>query len=352
VRSMPKTLWLVAIASAAAGLAQAEVPPEIAKQLVIIGRGVCVPETAQLYRPLHPNPPYSDVSITRDISFGPDPKNVLDVFAPEKGGGSRPVLIYVSGGAGNKQQGGPNGDVFYDNIMLWAVKNGMVGVNMQRRPGKTWDGPAKDVGLVVQWVNQNIATYKGNPERVFIWAQSAGNVPVSTYIGHPELYGPKGVGVKGVVFMSAPGFNILPASPPQLQGGFTPCGQPGAGNTAAPTGTPPAAAPPAGPGSGDGRAGTGSGRGAPTQAANIALTRSNLPGLISSKLPFFVSVAELDPPSIITFAELLKDELCKAGRCPTYVTFKDHSHISEVMSPDTADNSVTGPILEWMTSVK
>jgi hypothetical protein len=132
---MQKTLWFAAVIIAVAGMAQAEVPPEIAKQLVTIGRGVCVPETAQLYRPLHPNPPYPGVTIARDISFGPDPKNVLDVFAAEKGGGSRPVLIYVSGGAGNKLQGGPNGDVFYDNIMLWAVKNGMVGVNMQRRPG-------------------------------------------------------------------------------------------------------------------------------------------------------------------------------------------------------------------------
>ena len=217
---------------AAAGMAQAHVPPDIAKDLITIGRGVCVPETAKLYRPLHPNPPYTGVSIARDISFGPDPKNVLDVFAPEKGGGSLPVLIYVSGGAGNKLQGGPNGDVFYDNIMLWAVKNGMVGVNMQRRAGQAWDDPAKDVSLVVQWVNGNIAKYKGNPGRVFAWSQSAGNIPLSTYIGHPEFYGPKGVGVVGVVFMSAPGFNILPATPPAAQGGFSPCGQPGGGTAA------------------------------------------------------------------------------------------------------------------------
>jgi len=118
VGSMQKNLWLVAIGVvaagfAAAGIAQAEVPPQIAKELITIGRGVCVPETAQLYRSLHPNPPYPGVTIVRDISFGPDPKDVLDVFAPEKGGGKRPVLIYVSGGAGNKLQGGPNGDVFY-----------------------------------------------------------------------------------------------------------------------------------------------------------------------------------------------------------------------------------------------
>jgi hypothetical protein len=332
-------IFLCTIAVVASGMAPAEVPPEIAKQLVAIGRGVCVPETAYLYRPLHPNPPYSGVSIARDISFGPDPKNILDVFAQEKGGGSRPVLIYVSGGAGNKQQGGPNGDVFYDNVMLWAVKNGMVGVNMQRRPGEAWDDPAKDVSLVVQWVNKNIKKYRGNPARVFIWCQSAGNVPVSTYIGHPEFYGPEGVGVKGVVFMSPPAFDILPATPPPVQGGFGACGQP-AGYTAATT--------PAGRGpGGQGRGGRG-----PQPDAATQLARSNLPGLIQSKLPFMIVVAELDPPNIIGFAETLRGELCKAARCPTFATFKDHSHISEVMSPDTADTSVTGPILEWMKSVK
>ena len=171
-------LMLYAVVIGAAGMAQAQVPPNIAKELITVGRGVCVPETAYLYRPLQPNPPYPGVTIVRDISFGPDPKDVLDVFAPEKGGGKRPVLLYVSGGAGNKLQGGPNGDVFYDNVMLWAVKSGMVGVNMQRHPGPEWNDPAKAVGMIVQWVNQNIASHKGNPARVFIWSQTAGNVPV------------------------------------------------------------------------------------------------------------------------------------------------------------------------------
>jgi Carboxylesterase family len=327
---------LFVIAAAAGGLAQAQVPPDIAKELITIGRGVCVPETAQLYRPLQPNPPYAGVTFTRDIAFGPDPKDVLDVAEPEKGGGKRPVLIYVSGGAGNKQQGGPNGDVFYDNVMVWAVKNGMVGVNMQRHPGKEWDDPAKAVGMIVQWVNQNIASHKGNPERVFIWTQSAGNVPVSTYVGHSDLWGPKGVGIKGVIFMSPPAFDILPATPPPVQGGFGPCGQPSGRSAAA---TPAAGRGPGGPG-----------RAQVDPATQLA--RSNLPGLISSKLPFMLVTAELDPPNIIGFADTLKTELCKANRCPAYTTFKDHSHISEVMSPNTADTSVTGPILKWIKSVK
>ena len=330
---MSETPVVVAMLIGAATVAHAQVPPPIAKQLVAIGRGVCPQETAPLYLPLHSGPPYRGVSIARDISTGPDPKNVVDVFTSEQGGGSRPVLIYVPGGPGNRHLDVPNNEVFYDNVPLWAVKNGMVGVLMQRRPGNAWDDPAKDIAKVVQWVDQNVARYKGDPARVFLWAQSAGNVPTGTYVGHPELYGPKGVGLKGVIFMSAATFNILPAAPPRT-GPNPPCGpQSGSAPAAAPA--PAAGGPPSAP---------------PDAATQLA--RSNLPGLVSSRVPFLITAAELDPPGIIAFAETLKDQLCKAGRCPTYVVFKDHSHISEVMSPNTADDSVTGPILKWIRSVK
>jgi acetyl esterase/lipase len=332
VRLLHQTTVITALLIGTATVAHAQVPPQIAKQLVTIGRGVCPAETSQLYLPLHQKPPYRGVSVARDISTGPDPKNVVDVFTPEQGAGSRPVLIYVPGGPGNRRLDVPNNEVFYDNIPLWAVKNGMVGVLMQRRPGNAWDDPAKDIAKVVQWVAQNITRYKGDPGRAFLWAQSAGNVPAGTYVGHPELYGPKGVGLKGVIFMSPATFNILPAAPPR-SGPNPPCG---------PAGSAPAAAqaPAAGPAPS-----------APPDAAT-QLARSNLPGLVSSKVPFLITTAELDPPGIIAFAETLKDQLCKAGRCPMYLVFKDHSHISEVMSPNTADGSVTGPILKWITSVK
>jgi acetyl esterase/lipase len=335
-------VWcVIASTTFTAGILPAQVPPDIATKLIAIGRGVCVPETAELYAPLQPKPPYAGVKFTRDVSFGPDAKNVLDVAEPEKGGGSRPVLIYLSGGAGNKQQGGPNGEAFYDNIMVWAVKSGMVGVNMQRRSGEAWDDPAKDVSLVVQWVNKNIAQHKGDPERVFAWSQSAGNIPLSTYVAHSEVWGTEGIGLKGVIFMSPPAFDILPVTPPTVQGaGFAPCGSPNGG---------PPAAPAAGRGPGGG--GNGRGRGTPPDPAT-QLARSNLPGLTGSKIPMMISVAELDPPNIVAFAETLRDELKKANRDVTYVVYKDHSHISEVMSPDTADKTVSGPILKWMKSVK
>src|SRR5262249_1294257 len=153
----------------------------------------------------------------------------------------------------------------------------------------------------------NIGKHKGNPNRMFIWAQSAGNIPTSTYIGHPELYTPKGVGIKGVVFMSAPGFNILPAQPAPAGGGggFGACGRPDGSPVPPPANQ---AKGKGGDGKGKGGDGKGKGGGAPQVDAATQLARSNLPGLVKSKVSIFVSVAELDPQNVITFAKLLKDE--------------------------------------------
>jgi len=320
-----------------AGAGQAEVPADIAAKLVQIGRVVDPPNTAKIYRPLHKSEPYPGVTVVRDQSFGPDPANVVDVFMPEKGGGKkRPVLIFVSGGAGNKRGPAPDQDFSSDNIALWAVKNGMTGVNVQRRPGAAWDDPAKDIGKAVEWVRANIAKYKGNPDRVFLWAQSAGTIPTATYISHPEFFGPKGVGLKGVVLMSGPPFNILPLQPPP-QGPVFPPGAPGAGQ----------------PKGGEGKKGDGKkGGGPPPVDPATQLARSNLPGLLKSTVALNLISAELDPMGMAEFQAMLKDELCKAGHCPVVSVLPKHSHMSEVYSVNTADDSVTAPILKWMKSVK
>ena len=355
------------ICSMFAANSNAQVPTDIAAQLRAIGNGVCVPETAKIYKPLQAKAPYPGVTVVRDISYGSDPRMIMDVFAPEKGGGNRPVLIFVSGGQGNKVEGPPDGDAFYDNIMLWALKNGMTGVNMQRRGGLNggglaWDEPAKDVGLVVAWVRANIKKYKGNPNRIFLWSSSAGNGPVSTFAAHPEISGENGASVKGIILMSAPNFNILPETgalpqgtpvTPPVAGLGTNCGRPpaqprGAGAAPGGGGAPGGAA---GAGRGAGAAGGRGGAAAPVDPAT-QLARSNLPGLVKGPIAVFLGWGEIDPPNIINFDEALKAALCKAGRCPASAVFKDHSHMSLVFSPNTADNSVTGPILKWMKSVK
>ena len=370
-------------------MAAAQVPANIEAGLVKMGHIVDPPCTAKLYRPLMPandirssaTPLYPGITVVRDTSFGSNPKDVVDIFTADKGPASRPVLIYVPGGPGNKiELQDPEANAFYDNIGRWANKNGMVYFQMQRHGGQGWDAGAKDISSMLQWMEANISKYHGNPDRVFIWAHSAGNMPLGTYIGRPELYGPKGMGVKGVIFMSPAAFDIAPLEVPPPPAGSNPLaaladagktcdvkggafsssgalpgrteGQPGGPDT--PFGPPPGAAR---PGGGAPPAGFG---GPPVDAAT-RLSRSSLPELKKTSVKIMLANAELDPgadPAVdggmMPFLQILHDDLCKAGpeHCPTMLYLKGESHMSEVFSIDTPDKTVSGPILAWMKKIK
>jgi hypothetical protein len=389
-------VWLASVAS----VARAQVPPDIEAGLRKIGQIVDPPCTAKLYRPLMPKndynaywppgagapanltPLYPAVKLSRDVSFGPHQKDLIDIFSPDKSGSDRTVLIYVPGGAGNKiEQQAREANAFYDNIGRWAVKNNMIGVTMQRHPGENWDDGGKDISVMIQWLQSNIAKYGGNPNRMFIWAHSAGNGPLGVYIGHSELHGPKGPGVKGAIFMSG---NPVPDVSAQagrgaaarggergaggganpLAGAGTTCGETGGAGSSAGAISGPSGVTPAPPRGGVPGAGAGGGRGGQQLDAATQAARSNLPGFKSTNVAIVLARAELDPgvSGGMTAADIaLHDELCKVDgpkakdgveHCPTMLYLKDESHMSEVFSIDTPDQTVSGPILAWMKKIK
>ena len=92
-------------------------------------------------RSAHEREPYQGVKVSRDQAYGADPRHLLDVFEPARRSGlSRPVLLFVHGGgfvAGDKHR---PGSPYQDNVALWAVRHGMVGVNMTYRlaPQHPW----------------------------------------------------------------------------------------------------------------------------------------------------------------------------------------------------------------------
>lgn len=320
-----RTITLAAAISLAfVTAATAQVTPEMKAKIAAIGDVVDPPSTAALYRPLQPNAPYAGVTVVRDVKYGPDARNILDVFTPTGGAANRPVLLFVPGGAGNKIEPVPGGDAFYDNVMLWATKNGMTGVNMQRRGGGTWDATARDVSAAIQWVKANIAKHGGDPNRVFVWGHSAGAMSVANYLSHPETYGPGGVGVKGAVLMAGP-YNLAPLQPAhtdlvlRLTPGGPPVGMAALGPSPNPT---------------------------------EQLEHSMLPGLKALNLPLFVSAAEIDPPMLVELAEILNRELTAAGKKPTFMIYKDHGHMSEIFAVNTADVSTSKPVLDWMKTIK
>jgi hypothetical protein len=391
---MRNALLVVLGIALAATTANAQVPANIEAELMKIGQIVDPACTAKLYRPLMPAPDfntywpvdapspkipstaaplYPGVTIVRDQSFGPNTKDVLDILVGEKGGNNRPVLIYVAGGAGNKiEQQVRESNAFYDNIGRWATKNGMVGVLVQRHPGSgNWDDGGRDLSLAVDWIHDNIAKHKGDPNHMVIWAHSAGNGPQGVYIGHPERW-KNGVQVKGAIFMSGnpvPGVGGAPGGGAGRGGPGGPGGagaaQPGVAcglTGASMTSTAGKISGPSGfdtPAPGAGRGGPGGpGRGGPQLTPEQQAERDNLPGFKKTNVKIVLAYAELDPGIMnaqfpaATLA--LRDEMCKVGKdhCPDTWMLKGESHMSEVFSVDTADKTTSEPVLKFVKKTK
>lgn len=286
--------------------ATAQVPPDLAAGIKVIGRAVDPEATARLYAPLQQREPYAGVRVVRDIHYGPGPKDTLDVLTPSARTKGRPVLLFVHGGAfvGGDKSRNSQGErsPFYDNIMLWAVANGMVGVNMNYEwaPKAQYPAVQQDIAAVIGWIQAHAAEYGGDGRRIFLWGHSAGATHVASYIGRPEFHPAGGIGLRGAIISSG-GYKV--------QGGPSPYfGDPS------------------------------------TFAA-----KDHWAGMLATTLPLFVVAAEYDPESMLAGSKEFNDARCKAGRCPeVFMVLKDHGHMSESYHVNTADQSLTRPVLAFL----
>ena len=167
--------------------ATAQVPRDIAAALRGIGPIVDVANTRPLYEPLFAaqREPYPNVTVARDVSYGADPLNTFDIFAPQSAPkAARTVAFYLLGGGFERGDKRMPGTPFYDNLMLWLAEHGMVGVNMNYRlaPKHTWPAAEEDMAAAVGWVQTHIGQFGGNPDRIVLWGESAGACLIAGYL--------------------------------------------------------------------------------------------------------------------------------------------------------------------------
>jgi acetyl esterase/lipase len=305
------TILATLLASTAAAQ-QSPMSEDLAWKLLELGRTIDPPKTAALFAPMQPKEPYQGVKTEREVKYGPAERHLLDVFTPETASPARPVLIFIHGGgflAGNKRA---PGSPFYDNVMLWAVNNGFVGVNATYRlaPQSPYPAGAEDLGAVVAWVASKIGERGGDPARIYLMGHSAGAVHVANYVSHPEFYKVRDGGLAGAVMVS--GIYDLTASP---------LGDPEIAYFGSD----------------------------PSRYAE----RSSLQGLLAAKIPLMIAAAELDPPRFVEQFELLKQAACKQpGGCAHATMLPQHSHMSEIYSINTTETRLTDEILDFVKTGK
>lgn len=288
---------------AVTGMASAQVPPDIAAKTRALGHSMD-PGAAALYAPLFGPEAWAGMTITRDVAYGSDPLQKLDLFVPSGSADKRPVLLFVHGGGFTR--GDKHGPFYPDNITAWAAKHGMVGVNIDYRlaPKAPWPAAAQDVGSAVRWVHANIAKYGGDPDRIVLWGHSAGANDVADYVAHAELQGAEAASVKGAIMLS-PFYAADPGPAPK-------------------------------------HAYYGSDKALQSASTVIA-------GLAKSRIPLFFADSEFDPEPFQGFVETARGTLCQVpARCPAYVHLLNHNHFTEGMAVGTPDTTLSDAVERWM----
>jgi acetyl esterase/lipase len=104
-------------------------------------------------------------------AFGSDPRQRLDVWAPKRAEGKRPVIVFFYGGSWNS--GLKQGYAFAARAL--AARGFVVVVPDYRLvPQVRWPGFVQDGAAAVNWTLANIAAQGGDPARVAVMGHSAG----------------------------------------------------------------------------------------------------------------------------------------------------------------------------------
>jgi acetyl esterase/lipase len=290
-------------------LAQAAAIPgmsaEIAAALRAIGPRIEGAATTALYTPLQPREPYTGVEVKRDVPYGKHERHVLDIFTSPEVGKGTPVVVFIHGGGFARGSKRTPGTPFYDNVGLWAQKNGLVGVTMNYRLAPEFAFPAgiEDVAAAVSWLRAHIAEYGGDPKKIFLWGHSAGAAHTADYIASVANAGKRPV-IAGAVLTS--GFYRLPEKDVSIWKVYY--------------GEDPAKYP----------------------------ERSSLAGLIRSTTPLLLNDAELDPPNFLGQSPQVAAGRAQAGRPVTYFQLRGHSHLSETYAVGTSDETLSAPVLQFI----
>ena len=315
-------------------------PPRIAAALREIGPKIDGARTTELYAPLQPKEPYTGVVVARDVHYGPHDRHVLDVFSPPprtagpggagpggppaSAGGppagasasapgpaasagaapGKPVVVFVHGGGFSRGAKHTPGSFAYDNVGLWAVDHGLIGITINYRlaPQYQWPAGIEDLTLLVAWLKAHAAEYGGDPNRIFLWGHSAGAAHVGDYVAHQTSSGAD-TGIAGAILTS--GFYDLGDKVSIWKDYYG-------------------------------------------EDVSQYAARSSLPALLKTSTPLFVTYAELDPENFAADSIKLIQGRAAAGHPVRSIRLPGHSHISETFAVGSGDESLSGPVLDFV----
>ena len=291
-------------------------PPSVQEFLSTVGPmwaddiGGNIQRTYEVYEPLLAAAPKDGVRVIRDVSYGSDQLQRLDLYQPE-GLTGVPVVVFIHGGAYVRGSRNRNDEVAA-NVGTYFARMGILGVNADYRlaPAAPWPAGAEDVGAIVAWLKSNAARFGGDSTRIYLIGHSAGATHVAGYAFDPSLQPNAGPGIAGIVLMSGR-YRVIPKTD-----------DPNFDNVRAYFGT----------------------------DASQYPERSPINHIEGAEdIPTFVVIAEYDNPELDVLGAELQASLCERdGQCPRFTRLVGHNHLSMVFHFNTPDEALGREIIDFI----
>lgn len=109
--------------------------------------------------------------MARDVPFGPNPRQRLDIFAPRRSAEPRPVVVFFYGG---NWDSGDRHDYAFAGRALAGLGYVTVLPDYHHTHEQPYPAFMDDAAAALAWVRAQIADHGGDPDRIVVAGHSAG----------------------------------------------------------------------------------------------------------------------------------------------------------------------------------
>jgi acetyl esterase/lipase len=155
--------------------------------------------------------PKSGYSLSRDIAYGGDSRQRLDLYVPDGLTAPAPVLLFFPGGSwqsGTKKLYRALGQAFARAGIIVAI------ADYRLYPQVRYPAFVEDGAEALRFVHRTIGTQGGDPGRIFLCGHSAGAFIATMLACNPE-FGIDRTWIRGVIGIAGP-YDFLPLYDPVL----------------------------------------------------------------------------------------------------------------------------------------
>ncbi|ALK95439.1 alpha/beta hydrolase [Massilia sp. WF1] len=270
------------------------------------------PAAKALYAPLLADMPLGG-EVLRDIVYGQDERQRLDVYLPLGEEKAAPVVVFLHGGGfirGDKADRAAVGHYFSRHGVLAILPNYRLG------PRHRWPAGAQDASAVLEWARANVAQHGGNPDHIVLAGESAGAAHVAAATLIKRFHPDEGLKIAGA-FLASGVYNAELELLAREQLGIA----------------------------------TPDPRNEAYFGTDFARYRamSTVELVNADPFPLAITYAELDPIQMQAQAgELFSRLVTRHGFAPRVAVIRNHNHLSQVYSINSGDEALAGPLLAFV----